>query len=703
MNDSIRTLLLIPTEEGVGLTTTVLGLAKALSMQGVRVCTFSAIYDEDNLHHQVPNLQDVPTFVGVSLERVRKLFSKGQLDVVPEEVIAQVEPLKSKFDVIVMQGVMRQQARIFATRLNAMLFRALGAQVVLVSTPSGAGEFDLKQQLDIAARPFGGILSDTVLGCILNKVHMIEDTGPRGVAWKAKRMVKRLRFSSGVPDLGEEVRVIAQIPWNEDLTLQRSMDVADFLKADVLAQGEAKHRRVAQMVLGVGRLEQVIEELSARTLLITSADRCDLILAVCLSALAENCPELAGMLLTDFNLIDDTVKKYIELAGRRGLPVFAVEDSSLNVSQQLFTMDQNIPADDVERVELMGSFIGQSIDEAWLKSWIATEAETYLTSVSFRYQLMERAKRANKTIVLPEGLEPRTLKAASYCAQAGIANIVLLGCPDNIKEKAQSMGLVLGDRVRMIDPEAVSEQYIKPLIELRAHKGLNEPMAKAQLQDPVMVGTLMLQQGEVDGLVSGAEHTTANTIRPALQIIKTGAGVKLVSSVFFMCMPDQVLVFGDCAVNPEPNAEELADIAISSADSAKAFGVPVRVALISYSTGQSGQGSDVDKVTRANQIVQQKRPDILIDGPLQYDAALIPEVAKSKAPDSPVAGKATVFVFPDLNTGNTTYKAVQRSADVLSIGPMLQGLAKPVNDLSRGATVDDIIYTIALTAIQSAE
>lgn len=239
------------------------------------------------------------------------------------------------------------------------------------------------------------------------------------------------------------------------------------------------------------------------------------------------------------------------------------------------------------------------------------------------------------------------------------------------------------------------------MVELRRHKQLSAPMALAQLEDTVVLGTMMLALDEVDGLVSGAIHTTANTIRPALQLIKTAPAAKLVSSVLFMGLPDQVLVYGDCAVNPDPTAEELADIAIQSAESASSMNIPVRIAMLSYSTGVSGTGADVEKVREATAIVRELRPDLVIDGPLQYDAATIDNVAKSKAPGSPVAGQATVLIFPDLNTGNTTYKAVQRSANVISIGPMLQGLAKPVNDLSRGALVEDIVYTIALTAIQS--
>ena len=272
-----------------------------------------------------------------------------------------------------------------------------------------------------------------------------------------------------------------------------------------------------------------------------------------------------------------------------------------------------------------------------------------------------------------------------------------------VERVAEDLGMTLPSGVEIIDPDVILESYVEPLVELRKHKGLTPDKARALLQDPIYIGTMMLHLGHADGLVSGAVHTSANTVKPALQIIKCKEGVDTVSSIFFMCLPSQVLIYGDCAVVQDPTAEQLASIAIQAAENAKAFNIPQRIAMVSYSTGESGTGADVDKVRRATQIVRDRRPDLCIDGPLQYDAAVIDSVAAKKAPGSPVAGKATILIFPDLNTGNITYKAVQRSAHVVSIGPMLQGLNKPVNDLSRGALVDDIIYTIALTAIQATQ
>ena len=380
-----------------------------------------------------------------------------------------------------------------------------------------------------------------------------------------------------------------------------------------------------------------------------------------------------------------------------------VRTSSYDTATRLYQLSSAVAADDLERIKHAIDYVAQTLDTNWLISHSKKDFEFRLSPAAFLYQLTEKAHAAKKRIVLPEGAEPRTVKAAAICARRGIARCVLLGVPAEVKEVARSQDIELPDNLEILDPTIVRSNYVNPLFEARKHKGLSAEMAASQLEDNVVLGTMMLSLGEVDGLVSGANHSTANTIRPALQIIKTKPNAKAVSSIFFMCLQEQVLVYGDCAVIPDPDAETLADIAIQSADSAAAFGIPPRVAMISYSTGESGSGVDVDKVREATRLAQKNRPDLAIDGPLQYDAAFIPEVAKTKAPNSPVAGRATVFIFPDLNTGNTTYKAVQRSANVISIGPMLQGLKRPVNDLSRGALVDDIVYTIALTAVQATQ
>lgn len=329
--------------------------------------------------------------------------------------------------------------------------------------------------------------------------------------------------------------------------------------------------------------------------------------------------------------------------------------------------------------------------------------ERKISQAEFRASLLVKASEKQKRIVLPEGNEPRTIEAAILAYERKIAIPVLLGNRKEIEEIARAKNLTIPEGLEILEvTEESGKKYVPTLVELRKAKGMTEELATNLLKDSVWLGTMMLKMGEVDGLVSGAVHSTADTVRPALQIIKTAPGVKSISSVFFMCLPSETLVYGDCAITPNPDAETLATIAAQSNDTAKAFGLPARVAMLSYSTGKSGKGDDVDLVVAALEKLKTERPDILVDGPLQYDAASTESVAQKKMPGSPVAGKATVFVFPDLNSGNISYKAVQRSApNVISVGPMLQGLAKPVNDLSRGALVEDIVYTIALTAIQA--
>lgn len=343
------------------------------------------------------------------------------------------------------------------------------------------------------------------------------------------------------------------------------------------------------------------------------------------------------------------------------------------------------------------------IDVSLAKKIREIKTEHHITQPEFRANLIRQAGLNLKRIVLPEGTEPRTVRAAILAYERKIALPVLLGNRSEIEKIAKNYGLDVPAGLEIIEvTEAISNRFVKPLVELRKAKGMTEELAQDLLKDSVWIGTMMLKMGEVDGLVSGAVHSTADTVRPALQVIKTAPGVKSISSVFFICLPSQILVYGDCAINQNPDSSELASIAIQCHDTAKAFHLPAKVAMLSYSTGTSGKGDDVDLVVEATRLVKSVRPDIVIDGPLQYDSATAESVAKIKAPHSPVAGKANVLVFPNLNAGNITYKAVQRSAaNVICIGPMLQGLAKPVNDLSRGAFVDDIIYTIALTAIQA--
>ncbi|MBY4677139.1 phosphate acetyltransferase [Marinobacterium arenosum] len=705
-----QALMVVPTGLGAGLTTAVLGLFHAMDRQGIKVHFFKPIAqpvrgdetDDRSIEMLQPSCE-FPIAQAINIREAEHLVSEGRGDELLEEIVARYEQsLPAGNEVVIIEGMVPTHNQPYATRINKEIAKALDAQVVLVAAPGNDTPAAFEDHIDITARAYGGIHNPKVLGCILNKLDApvdregrLQPDGDDTVTHSITEQVVREHCRI----FSNSFRILGCIPWDRELIAPRVRDIAEYLNARVINQGELDSRRVKRITMCARTVANAVEELKPGTLVFTPGDRDDIILATCLAGL--NGVDLAALVLTGGIEPSPTVMKLCAGAHHAGLPVLSVSTDSWQTARNMPRLDREIPADDLERVQQIKEATAAYIDSDWLQRFVEPSYERRLSPPAFRYQLIERARRANKIIVLPEGDEPRTVKAAAICAQRGIARCALLGDPEEIHRVAKNQDLELGEGVEIFDPAKIRNHYVGRMVELRKHKGMTEIIAAEQLQDNVVLATLMLEMGHVDGLVSGAVHTTANTIRPPLQLIKTAPDTNLVSSVFFMCLPDQVLVYGDCAINPDPNAEQLADIAIQSADSARAFGIPPRVAMISYSTRSSGHGADVDKVREATRIAKEKRPDLLIDGPLQYDAAVMESVAQSKAPGSSVAGKATVFVFPDLNTGNTTYKAVQRSADVISIGPMLQGMRKPVNDLSRGALVDDIVFTIALTAIQA--
>jgi phosphate acetyltransferase len=641
------------------------------------------------------------------MSEAENLIGNEKLDVLLETIVERYNQINKDADVTLIEGLVPTRKHPFANAINEEIAKTLGAEIVFVATPGTDNPSQLKERIEVACSNYGGTKNKKISGVIINKLNAPVDEAGRtrpdlseifddaDTAQQANLEVMQIFNTS-------PIRVLGCVPWKIDLIATRAVDMAEHLSAEIINEGDIASRRIKSITFCARSLPNMIEHFKPGSLLVTSADRPDVIVAAALAAM--NGVEIGAILLTGGYDVPTEIADLIKPALETGLPIFKAQGNTWQTSLNLQSFSLEVPADDKERIEFVNEHVAGHIDGPWIDSLLeGTVGGRKLSPPAFRYQLTELARRAGKRIVLPEGDEPRTVKAAAICAERGIAECVLLGNPEEIKRVAAQQGVELGAGVTIIDSDAVRENYVARLVELRGAKGMTEVVAREKLQDSVYLGTMMLEANEVDGLVSGAVHTTANTIVPPFQIIKTAPGTSIVSSIFFMLLPDQVLVYGDCAINPDPTAEQLAEIAIQSADSAAAFGIEPRVAMISYSTGESGKGADVDKVREATKLAQEKRPDLIIDGPLQYDAAIMENVAASKAPNSPVAGKATVFVFPDLNTGNTTYKAVQRSADLVSIGPMLQGMRKPVNDLSRGALVDDIVYTVALTAIQSGQ
>jgi len=676
-----------PTSYGAGLTSVCMGLVRVLERGGLRVgfCKLVAQDDAKNGDPEssttlIKNVFGINSPTPIAFGTAQKMLAEGRGDEVLEEGVRLFHQAAKDKDVVVVEGIVPTRKISFAARINAEMANSLGAEIIMVSAPDELSVEELADRVEIHSRTFG----NDMLGLILNKV--VDEGLPQALASKVSKA-------------GKPLTILGSVPHNADLQAPRTYDVARMLNAKIINEGKSKKRRVKNIVLCARALVNTVELMQPHALLVIPGDREDIIVAACLAA--SNGVPLAGLLLCVGYEPDPRILTLCRKAIESGLPVMLVNTSSYETATNINRMNPEIPVDDLDRAEQVTDFVAAHLDAEWLLERCGAPRKPRLSPSAFRYFMVQRAQEANKRIVLPEGSEPRTVEAAVECHLKGIARCVLLAKPEEVQAVAEAKGFELPEDLEVIDPETIRAQYVAPMVELRKHRGLNEPMALAQLEDNVVLGTMMLAEGHVDGLVSGALNTTANTIRPALQLIKTAPGYNLVSSVFFMLLPDQVLVYGDCAVNPAPTAPQLAEIALQSAESAKAFGIEPRVAMLSYSTGSSGAGSDVQKVLEATQIAQQLNPDLLLDGPLQYDAAAIESVGRQKAPDSKVAGRATVYVFPDLNTGNTTYKAVQRSTNSVSVGPMLQGLRKPVNDLSRGALVKDIVYTIALTAIQA--
>lgn len=703
-----RTLLVVPAAAGASLARTCLGLVRALDRRGVNVTFVKPVAQPradggpDRSVALVAATTSLRPPDPLSTAHLEQQLGSGGLDAVLEKIVAAWQPVHDQSDVVVVEGLSPAAAKLYASGLNQALAKALDADVLLVaswpaaSTGSSANQAgtaepgsgpgvveNLAESLAITASGYWSGEHARVVGCVVNGVPA-ED--PPAAEQLGKALAQR-----GLP-------LIAAVPHRPQLTWLRARDLVRELDPRVLNEGDLS-RRIKEVAVFAQGVPGGLRVLTEGRLVVVPGDRHDVVMAACLTALSGT--RLAALLLTAGIEPDPRVWELIQAACATGLPVLVVDDDSYQTATRVHDLDPGLPIDDRERIEGVVDSIADALDASWLNSLPGSSRSRRLSPAAFRYRLVERARAANACVVLPEGTEPRIVQAAVACAERGIARSVLLGPPDQVALLARGLGLQLPDSVAVVDPQAVAERYVAPLVQLRQHRGWTEEMARDHLADPIMVGTMMLQQGEVDGMVAGAVHTTAATVRPALQILGTRPGSRLVSSVFFMCLPDEVVVYGDCAINPRPDAADLADIAIQSAASARAFGIEPRVAMISFSTGTSGAGSDVDKVAEATRIVAEREPDLAVDGPLQYDSAAIASVGHSKRPGSAVAGRANVFVFPDLDTGNTTYKAVQRSAQVVSIGPMLQGLAKPVNDLSRGALVDDIIYTLALTAIQS--
>ncbi len=623
----MQTFFIAPTDFGVGLTSISLGLVRTLERAGLKVGFFKPIAQPhpgdtgpERSTELVSRTHGLKPPKPLSLGHVERMLGDGQLDELLEEIITLYQQACVDKDVLVVEGMVPTRHASYAARVNQHLAKSLDAEVILVSAPENDVLAELSGRVELQAQLFGGPKDPKVLGVILNKVRSDDSIS---------EFARRLREHSPLLRSGD-FRLLGCIPLQEGLNDPRTRDVADLLGAQVLNAGDYETRRMNKIIICARTVANTVPLLKPGTLVVTPGDRDDIILAVSLAAI--NGVPLAGLLLTSDSKPDPRILELCQGALLAGLPILSVSTGSYDTANQLNGLNKEIPVDDRERAEIITDFVASHLEADWLHQRCGTPREMRLSPAVFRYRLIQQAQAADKRIVLPEGAEPMTVQAAAICQARGIARCVLLAKPDDVQAVARAQGITLPEGLEILDPDLIRERYVEPMVSLRKSKSLNAPMAEQQLEDPVVIGTMMLALDEVDGLVSGLVHSTANTIRPALQLIKTAPGCSLVSSVFFMLFPEQVLVYGDCVMNPHPSAAELAEIALQSADSAEAFGIAPRVAMISYSSGDSASGEEVEKVREATLLAQETQRGLLIDGPLQYDAAANLEIARQLAP-----------------------------------------------------------------------
>ena len=688
----MRSLYLTSVESSSGKSVVALGLMETLTRSVTRVGYFRPVIaaggkldSRIELFRQRYKLdQRYEDSYGVTSDDIRDIGSQHIDPLLVSRIIERYQALASNCDYIVIEGTDYQEAtKAFEFALNAELAANLQATALVVISSLGRSPAE-------------------IAGVIIGAVEGLRERGVPTIGAFVNRVAIADAASMRSRLAGVEVPVWI-LPEQPSLGWPTIREIAEVTRARVLAGTDADlSRTVPDVKVAAMTIPRMLDHMHDGTLIVTPGDRSDVLMAAFASRLSDTMPAVAGLVLTGGLEPDPTIMKFAQGIKDVTLPIVLTDLDTYETAAAVAATEVNIEPEDSRKINDALSLFEQHVDEAELEQRIDVTRSTTMTPMMFEHQLVERARSQRKHIVLPEGDDDRVLQAADRLLRRNVVDLTILGRPDALAERARVLGLDLG-AAKFIDPETsdLRQVFTEDLFRLREKKGLARDAAYDLVADVSYFGTMMVYKGLADGMVSGAMHTTAHTIRPALQVIKTSPGVQVVSSVFFMALEDRVLVYGDCAVNPDPNAEQLADIAVSSARTAAAFGIVPRVAMLSYSTGASGEGVDVDKVREATRIARERAPELLIEGPIQYDAAVDASVARSKLPDSLVAGKATVFIFPDLNTGNNTYKAVQRSANAVAIGPVLQGLRLPVNDLSRGALVEDIINTVVITAVQA--
>jgi phosphate acetyltransferase len=692
-----KSIYIATSEPSSGKSIVTLGLMSMLIGKTAKVGYFRPIVEDFEEGGSDNHIETVISHFGLDIQfedayaitksKLIKKKNKGKLGDVLDLIIEKYKRLEERFDFVLVEGTsFTGEGTAIELDINVLIAKNLGIPAVIVGTGVGKTLEELIDSLHLVYDSFK-IKEVEVLAIFANKVQ------PENIELVTAGLRKNL----------PESILINTIPVISSLNHPTVQEIVIDLDAKVLFGDAYLNNQTSNFSVGAMQLCNYLLHLKEDSLVITPGDRADIILGVLQANESVNYPTIAGIVLTGNILPEPSILKLIE-----GLspvvPIISVEEGTYYITNRIGAIKSKIYANNKQKIATSITTFEKYVAIDNLAQKLITFKAEGMTPKMFQYNLVKRAKMHRKHIVLPEGSDERIIIAAARLLAMDVVDISIIGNKKQIESKVAELGLDFDfSKVQIINPIESEhyDDYVATYYELRKAKNISMAMAKDLLEDVSYFGTMMVYKGHADGMVSGAAHTTQHTILPALQFIKTKPNCSVVSSVFFMCLEDRVSVFGDCAINPNPTAEQLAEIAISSADSSLAFGIEPKVAMLSYSSGTSGKGDEVDKVRKATEMVKAQRPDLKIEGPIQYDAAVDLEVGQSKMPNSEVAGHASVLIFPDLNTGNNTYKAVQRETGALAIGPMLQGLNKPVNDLSRGCTVDDIINTVVITAIQA--
>ena len=692
-----KTIFIATTEPYSGKSIVALGIVNMLLAKARKVGYFKPIINEDAEGKKDSDIETMVNHFGLQIpyqdtfaftrqEAMRQMEKEAGGEMI-NTIIEKVKKLEDAYDCVVIEGSdYLGEGTAFEFETNVTIAKNLNAPVVIVVSGENKTVDQMINTLQAVQRNFEN-RDVQLLAVIANKVN-------KEMVANVKQQLT-MHLTDGT--------ILAVIPEDKNLQNPSVKEIYEQLGGTLLFGHQQLSNQVDNFVTGAMHLPHFLDHIRENVLIVTPGDRGDIVIGALQASLSVNYPKIAGIVLTAGIIPEEPVMRLLN-GLQTVLPIISVQEGTFHVTKLLGAIKSKITADNSKKIELAISTFEKYADVNKLDEKIITFIPEGITPHMFQYQLVKRAKKQSKHIVLAEGNDDRILKAAARLINQEIVALTILGVASEITAAVKRLGLHLDlSRLNIINPvESIHfADYVQTLYELRKNKNLTMEGARDLMSDVSYYGTMMVHKSHADGMVSGAVHTTQHTIRPALQFVKTKPGISTVSSVFFMCLPDRVSVFGDCAVNPDPTAEQLAEIAISSAESSKLFGIEPRVAMLSYSSGSSGEGADVDKVRQATAIIKQKRPDLKVEGPIQYDAAVDPAVGQQKIPGSEVAGQASVLIFPDLNTGNNTYKAVQRETGALAIGPMLQGLNKPINDLSRGCTVDDIFNTVIITAIQA--